>query len=135
MKSKRVSKLESASQDLFSKQKLVAISEYFAADYTVHLTDGILKGHAPVAQFFATLYRAFPKLTIEVDVLLERDDRVAWQRTLGGVQQNALQGFPGTGREVVWRDMVVSRFDGLMITEEWVVSDIVERVLRSRKKT
>ena len=134
MKFNAVSAIESAAVDLFAKQRLASIPEYFSAGYTLHLTAGTLKGHAHISQFLAGIHQAFPKLTIAVEILLQQDDRIAWQRTLKGVQQNALEGFPATGREVVWRDMVVTRFEVELIKEEWVVSDLVERVLRVRKK-
>jgi len=59
---------------------------------------------------------------------------VAWQRRLQGSHRGSFRGFPATGRRVVWRDMVVSRFRGGRIAEDWVITDVVERLLRSRKR-
>jgi predicted ester cyclase len=42
-------------------------------------------------------------------------------------------GFPATGRRVVWRDMIVSRFVDGVIAEDWVVTDLAERLLLARK--
>ena len=38
-------------------------------------------------------------------------------------------GIPPTGQEVEWRDMHVTRFDGEMIAEEWVVSGLAGQLL------
>src|SRR5688572_4141752 len=109
MTSPRVSRIESAAADLFAKQKVEAVPEYFLPDYTVHHTGGTLQGHAPILAFLDAVHRAFPQLQVQVEVLVEGDDRIAWRRRLQGVQHGALQGFPATGKEVVWHDLVVTR--------------------------
>jgi hypothetical protein len=65
---------------------------------------------------------------------VEGEDRVAWQRTLRGIQQGDYKGFPATGRLIVWRDMVTSRFRDGLIAEDWVITDLAERLLRARKR-
>ncbi|MCL4865617.1 MAG: ester cyclase [Gemmatimonadales bacterium] len=42
-------------------------------------------------------------------------------------------GFPATGRPIVWRDMVTSRFVDGRIVEDWSISDLAERLLLARK--
>ena len=59
---------------------------------------------------------------------MKAKDRVAWQRTLQGSQDGSFRGFP------VWRDMVTSRFRDGRIAEDWVITDVVERLLRTRKR-
>jgi len=39
-----------------------------------------------------------------------------------------------SGREIVSRDVVTSRFRDGLIAEEWVISDLEEQLLLSRKK-
>ncbi len=72
--------------------------------------------------------------TLIAKILVEGKDRVAWQRTLRGAQQGAFKGFPASGREIMWRDMVTSRFRDGLIAEEWVVTDLAERLLLARKR-
>jgi predicted ester cyclase len=80
------------------------------------------------------LYRkAFTELSVDVVVLLESSEFVAWQRTIRATHSGAFKGFPGTSQPIVWREMVVSRFVGKLIGEEWVVSDLAERLLLARK--
>jgi hypothetical protein len=43
-------------------------------------------------------------------------------------------GFPATGRPIVWRDMVTSRFQDGRIAEDWVLTDLAERLLLARKR-
>jgi predicted ester cyclase len=59
---------------------------------------------------------------------------VSWQRTIRAKQEGAFKGFPASGRNIVWRDVVTSRFRDGLIVEEWVISDLAEQLLLSRKK-
>jgi predicted ester cyclase len=111
-----------------------AVETWFAPDYHVHVTNQDIKGGPDlVRRILDMLRRAFPGIAVEVEILVEGEDRVAWQRTLRGVQSGAYQGFPATGKEIVWRDMVTSRFEEGRIVEDWVITDLAEQLLRARK--
>jgi steroid delta-isomerase-like uncharacterized protein len=126
--------IEEANTELIADGKLDAAAEYFTADYVAHVTDRDLEGGpAGVRGFLNQLSRAFSDLEVEVDILLEGEDRVAWQRTVRGRHTGNFHGFPATDREIVWRDMLTSRFENGKIAEEWVVSDLAERLLLARK--
>ncbi|HKB16995.1 MAG TPA: ester cyclase, partial [Planctomycetota bacterium] len=84
--------------------------------------------------FLGGLRRGFPDLQVEVEILVEGKDRVAWQRTVRGTQRGAYKGFPASGRRIVWRDMVTSRFRDGRIAEDWVITDLAERLLLLRKR-
>jgi steroid delta-isomerase-like uncharacterized protein len=123
-----------ASTELFSDGNLDAIPNFFAADYVAHVTDGTMNGgHTAIRQVLAAIKRSFPDLRCDVEILVENKDRVAWQRTLTGVQKAAFKGFPSKGRKLVWRDMVTSRISDGLIAEEWVVTDFAERLLLAQK--
>ena len=66
---------------------------------------------------------------VEVEILVKTKDRVAWERTLRATHKGAFKGFPATGRPIVWRDMVISRFRNGLIAEDWVITDLAERLL------
>lgn len=111
-----------------------AVDDFFTADYVAHGTDRDLTGGPDgVRSFLDTVHRAFSDLQVDVEILAEAGDRVAWHRTLTGTQSGSFMGFPATGRRVMWRDMLVSRFQDGRIAEEWVVTDMAERLLRARK--
>jgi predicted ester cyclase len=78
--------------------------------------------------------RAFPNPNVEVEILLEGTDRISWQRTIRAKQEGPFKGFPASGHIIVWRDVVTSRFHNGLIAEEWVISDLAEQLLLSRKK-
>ena len=128
-------RIKAANSALIANGNLEAVGEFFTLDYVAHVTDRDMEGgHDAIRRFLRTLQRAFPVIQIEVEVLVEGKDRVAWQRTLRGIQQGAYKGFPASRRRIVWRDMVTSRFRDGLIAEDWVITDLAERLLLARKR-
>lgn len=120
---------------LITDRNLDAVGEFFAPGYVAHLTDRDLSGGADAIRGFVSgLLDAFPDLQGDVEILVQAADRVAWQRTMRGTHQGDFMGFPASGRSVVWRDMVTSRFRDGLIAEDWVITDLAERLLLSRKR-
>ena len=122
-----------ANRTLLAEGDAGAISQFFTSDYRVHLTGRDMQGgHEGVRKYLEMLARAFPSIQVDVEILVEAEDRIAWLRTLRGVQEGSIAGFPACGREIVWRDMVTSWFRGGLIAEEWVVTVLGERLLLAR---
>ena len=127
------SKIRAANTKLVVEGDLDAIADVFTPDYRIHVTDQVLVGgHALVERFLGTLRRAFPTIELEVEILVEAADRIAWQRTLRATNEGPFAGFPATHRRLVWRDMLTSRFENGRIAEEWVITDLAERLLLAR---
>ena len=128
------SKIQAANAALIGDGNLDAVGEYFTPDYVAHLTDqDMTGGHGAIRRFLGEIRRGFPDLQVEVEILVESEDRVAWQRTLRATHKGDFKGFPATGRPVVWRDMATSRFRDGLIAEDWVITDLAERLLLARK--
>jgi predicted ester cyclase len=123
-----------ATTTLFRDGQVEAISQYFAPDYVVHVTDQDVRGGTSLVRSVVDLYRgAFPDLGVDVQFFLESSDTVSWQRTMRATHTGPFKGFPGTGLPIIWREMVVSRICGTLIAEEWVVTELAERLLFARK--
>ena len=134
MSSSPASVVEAANTVILENGDLDAIPDFFAPSYVAHGTDGDMDGgHGAIRRFLAMIRSTFPDLELEVEILVQSGDRVAWVRRLAGTQEGAFMGFPATGRRVVWRDMITSRIEGDRIVEEWVLTDLAERLLRARK--
>jgi len=128
-------KIHAANSTLIANGDLDAVGEFFTTDYVAHLTDQDMDGgHAAIRSFLGALQRAFPDLEVEVEILVEGKDRLAWKRRLRGTHQGEFKGFPPTGRQVVWRDMITSRFCDRLIAEDWAITDLAERLLLARKR-
>jgi steroid delta-isomerase-like uncharacterized protein len=128
------SKIKAANRALIAEGKVDAVDDFFTPDYVAHGTEHKIEGHGAIRKFVRDLQQGFPDLQVEVEILVKAKDRVAWQRTLRGSHRGNFRGFPATSRRVVWRDMVTSRFRDGRIAEDWVITDLVERLLRSRKQ-
>ena len=128
-------KIEAANATLIAEGNLDAIGEFFTPDYVAHVTDEDMPlGHGGLRKVIAMYRGAFPDLQVEVEILVEGKDRVAWQKRLRGTHQGAFKGFPPTGRPMVWREMVISQFREGLIAEEWFITDLAERFLLARKR-
>ena len=134
MKQSRTATIEAANRMLLVDGDLDAIGDFFTEDYVAHGTARELAGHGAVRKYLRELRRAFPALEVEVEILVRAKDRVAWQRRMSGLQCASFGGFPATGRRIAWRDMIVTRFRAGKIAEDWVITDVVEQLLRSRKR-
>jgi steroid delta-isomerase-like uncharacterized protein len=128
------SKIEAANRLLITEGKVDTIDGFFAANYVAHGTDHKMEGRGSIRKFVRDLRQGFPDIEVEVEILVEATDRVAWQRTLRGSHRGSFRGFPATDRRLVWRDMVTSRFRDGRIVEDWVITDVVECLLRARKR-
>jgi predicted ester cyclase len=128
--------IKAANSTLIIEGKTDAVGDFFAPGYLAHVTgEDLSLGHEGIRKFIGLYQRAFSDLQIAVEILVEGKDRVAWQRTLRGNHTGPFKGFPASGLSIVWRDVVTSRFCDGLIAEEWVISDLAERLLLSRKRT
>ena len=129
------SKIKAANSTLIAAGNLDTIGEFFTPDYVAHVTDEDMPlGHGGLRKVIAMYRSAFPNLQVEVEILVEGNDRVAWQKTLRGTHQGTFKGFPPSGRPMVWREMVTSQFRDGLIAEEWFITDLAERFLLARKR-
>ncbi|MCG8426684.1 MAG: ester cyclase [Chromatiales bacterium] len=119
-----------ANDELFEKGNLGVVDEIFSADYIVHSGGKDYKGREFIKRFIKLLRLAISDIrVVEIKFLSQTGDIIVWQRTLSGVHQADMMGIPPTGEKVEWREMVVTRFDGEKIAEEWTVSELAGQLL------
>ncbi len=119
-----------ANYEIVGKGNLGVVDEVFATDYVVHAGGKDYKGTEFVRRFIGQLRSAIPDLrVVEVEFLIQAGDTIAWQRTLSGTHKADMMGIPPTGQKVEWRDMLVTRFDGEKIAEEWAVSELAGQLM------
>ncbi len=121
-----------ANDEIVGKGNLGVVDDVFATDYVVHAGGKDYKGTEFVRRFIGQLRSAIPDLrVVEVEFLIQAGDTIAWQRTLSGTHRADMMGIPPTGQKVEWRDMMVTRFDGGKIAEEWAVSELAGQLMLS----
>lgn len=134
MDRKNIEIIEAANASLIVNGDLDAVSDYFATDYIAHFTGhDFSDGYDVVKKIVQTYHRAFSEIEVEVTILVESKNRIAWQRTLRAKHTGPFKGFPATNRPIMWRDMIATEFRDGLIAEEWVVTDLAEKLLLGRK--
>ncbi|TDI72322.1 MAG: hypothetical protein E2O85_00690 [Bacteroidetes bacterium] len=123
-------RVRSANDEIIGNGNLDVVDQIFSSDYVVHTGDKDYKGTQFVRRFVNQLRSAIPDIRVgEVEILMQKDDTITWQRTLSGTHQASMMGIPPSGKSVEWRDILVTRFDGEQIIEEWAVSDLAGQLL------
>ena len=130
-----VTRIKEANTVILVEGNLKAIPDFFASEYVSHITENDLTGgHDAVRKIVDRWLRAFHDLSVEVEILVEGSERTAWCRTIRAVHNGDYMGFPATGKKIVWRDMITSRFHDNLFVEDWIVTDLAERLLLARKQ-
>jgi predicted ester cyclase len=128
-------RIVNANAVLYAGAESGVVAGFFTEDYRVHTGGGDLAlGRDGVRRVLDRYRQAFSEIHVEVEILVEGPDRVAWQRTFQATHTGAFGGFPPARRQIAWRDMVTSRFEGGRIAEEWLVTDLAEQLLNARKR-
>ena len=126
--------IEAANSALIIQGNLNKVADFFTADYVAHVTgQDFSGGHDVVKKIVRAYLRAFSNIEVKIELLVKAKNRVAWQRTLRARQTGAFKGFPATNRIIIWRDMITSEFRDGLIAEDWVVTDLAEKLLLARK--
>jgi len=120
-------RIQAANEQLLNQGHLDRLEEFFSAEYVNHTLGG---GLEPIRGYLGSVLTAFPDLRVEVDILLEYGDTVAWRRTSRGIFKADFRGTKATGREVVWHGVVISRVKDGRIVEEWGLGDFADQVQR-----
>ena len=106
------------------------IDDLFITDYIAHSGEKEHVGHDFIRRFVKQLRSAIPDIkVVKVEVLLQSGDLVAWQRFLSGTHKADMMGVPPSEQKVQWLEMVVSRFHGDKIAEEWIISELAGELL------
>lgn len=127
--------IEAANSTLIVNGDLDAVGDFFATNYVAHVTgQDFSGGHDVVKKIVRAYRRAFSEIAVDIDILVKAKNRIAWQRTLRAKHTGAFKGFPATGLSIVWRDMIITEFRDGLIAEDWVVTDLAEKLLLARKR-
>ena len=125
-----------AAEQLFEQGNVEIIETVFASDYVAHEGDKTHKGQKFIKQFIRQLRAAIPDIRISrIEILCQTENRITWQRTFSGTHKKDIRGIPASLKKVRWNEIVVTRFEGTLIAEEWIVSSLAfQLILKQRIK-
>ena len=79
------------------------------------------EGYRSVINAYRT---AFPDLHFNIEDLIADGDKVAFRYTATGTQRGDLSGIPPTNKSATVPGMVILRYEGGKLTEQWVNLDL-----------
>lgn len=115
--------------ELWNGRKLDTADEIFAPDCITHqLTSGEPVTSAPrdpetLKQHVRDWVNAFPDLQFTIQQTLASEDRVASHMTMRGTHSGTWMGVSPSGKQISIQMMVIHRFEGRKIVEDWVLVD------------
>lgn len=122
-------------KQLFEQGDVEIVDSSFVEGYVAHDGDKKHSGQKFVKQFIGKLRLAIPDLKIEkIEFLSQTEETLTWQRSFSGTHKVELQGIPASMRKVKWNEIVVTRFEGEKIAEDWLVSNLAFQLMMSHKK-
>ena len=119
-----------AVEQLIGKGNIDIVDEIFVSNYIAHAENKEHKGKEFIKRFSKLLQTSIPDIcVVKIEILAEEKNVISWQRTLQGTHKVNMKGIPASNKTVKWNEMVISRFDGDKIAEEWIVSELMGQLL------
>ena len=111
-------------ESVFNRHELDDLESYWAEDLSSHwmgqqTLQGLQAWRAGMVEFFA----AFPDIRYTLDDLFFAGDRGVWRGRWRGVQRGDWAGIAASGKEVEWTVIIIGRFVGGKLGEDWVEYD------------
>jgi len=126
----RVNQLEYIARQLFEHGNMELVDSAFTDNYIAHDGEKRHKSQTFVRSFIRKLRRAIPDLKIvKIEFLSETENMITWQRTLSGTHKADMQGIPASMKKVKWNEIVVTRFEGEKIAEDWLASNLAFQLM------
>jgi predicted ester cyclase len=131
----QIKQLEYALDQLFVQGNLDIIDSVFHESYIAHEGNKSYSGLKFVEQYIRKLRKAIPDIIIrKLEFLSQSENYISWQRSFSGTHKAALHGIPASGKKVKWNEIVVTRFEGEKIAEDWLVSDLAFQLMLKHSK-
>ena len=110
--------------EVFNRHRVDALDKYWDDDLTSHwlgmeTIHGLPDWRAAMEGFFA----AFPDAAYTLDDMFFAGDRGVWRGHWQATQQGEWQGIAASGRNVRWTVIIIGRFAGGTLMEDWVELD------------
>lgn len=103
---------------------LSAIEDFFVADCLANLPgNSVPMNRKGFRQFVAMLYTAFPDLQHTVEDQIAENDKVASLVNVRGTHRGDFLGIASTGKQVVFKDSIITRIQKGKILELWAHFD------------
>lgn len=113
-----------AVEQLWNKGNFAVADQLIAADYVLvdpNLPD--VKGPEGIKQMISMRRQAFPDVRFQIEDQIAEGDKLVTRFTVTGTHKNDLAGIPATGKKIRVSGILISRFVGEKVVEEWATWD------------
>jgi len=98
---------------------LAIADEVYSADYVVHDPSGPIQGTEALKQFVATFRTAYPDIHTTIEDMIAEGNKVVWRYTVRGTHRGEFMGIAPTGKSITLTGILISRFVGEKVVEDW----------------
>ncbi len=113
--------------EVFNGHQLARLETYLAADLVSRwLGDETLHGLPAWKAGMVGFFAAFPDATYTLDDLFFAADKGVWRGTWRATQRGAWEGVTPSGRVATWTAVIIGRFAGGKIVEDWYSADEIK---------
>ena len=124
------------SQKVVNEKDYTPIDEYLTEDYVYHGIGGMMsKTPQGFMEAIKGFHAAIPDLKSEIIDMVGEGDRLVLRFNFTGAHQGEFLGFPSSGANLHFEGMIMRRFEGEKVAEDWdyfdfptVVSQIQSRL-------
>ena len=111
-------------EDVFNGHNLQSLDKYMTENIVSHwLGDRSLNGREAWREAMANFFDAFPDAAYTLNDLFFAGDKGVWRGTWHATQRKEWEGIPATGRKAKWTVIIIGRFEGEKLAEDWVEYD------------
>jgi predicted ester cyclase len=111
-------------EEVFNGHDLSRLDKYLDADLDSHwLGDRTLHGLPAWKEAMAGFFDAFPDAAYTLEDIFFAGDKGVWRGTWRATQRGDWEGIAATGRKATWTVMIMGRFAGDKLAEDWVEYD------------
>ena len=110
--------------EVFNGHDLSRLDTYLDADLASQwLGDRTLHGLAAWKDGMASFFAAFPDAAYTLEDIFFAGDKGVWRGTWRATQRGDWEGIAATGRKATWTVIIMGRFAGDKLVEDWVEYD------------
>jgi predicted ester cyclase len=111
-------------EDVFNGHNLRSLDKYMTENLISHwLGDQSVNGREAWKMATANFFDAFPDAAYTLNDIFFAGDKGVWRGTWRATQRKEWEGIPATGRSAMWTVIIIGRFEGEKLAEDWVEYD------------
>lgn len=124
MQDRREAQIRKFLDEVFTGHDLTRIETYLDADLVSHwLGDRTLHGLPAWKAGMTSFFAAFPDAAYTLDDIFFAGDKGVWRGTWRATHRGEWEGIAPTGRTATWTVIIIGRFEGDKLVENWVEYD------------